>query len=148
LGLIFPVITSTQYGNRKNEMRVSTATLVLAASMAFTLPALANENCSQLPDALQTTPVNHISQNSELLSLDNKLDVHLKPCLAPVTEQNRKAICANGKLVAEQALRVIARVDQAGLRNPFLANAKIRSYANGSILLERMKQLRANGTCS
>ncbi len=129
-------------------MRVSTATLVLAASMAFTLPALANENCSQLPDALQTTPVNHISQNSELLSLDNKLDVHLKPCLAPVTEQNRKAICANGKLVAEQALRVIARVDQAGLRNPFLANAKIRSYANGSILLERMKQLRANGTCS
>ncbi len=129
-------------------MRVSTATLVLVASMAFTLPALANENCSQLPDALQTTPVNHISQNSELLSLDNKLDVYLKPCLAPVTEQNRKAICANGKLVAEQALRVVARVDQAGLRNPFLANAKIRSYANGSILLERMKHLRANGTCS
>jgi hypothetical protein len=28
-----------------------------------------------------------------------------------------------------------------------LTNAKIRSYANGSILLERMKQLRANGTC-
>jgi len=128
-------------------MRVSAATLVLAASMAFTLPALAAENCSQLPDALQTAPVNHISQNSELLSLDNRLDLYLKPCLAPVTEQNKKAICANGKLVAEQTLRVIARIDQAGLRNPFLANAKIRSYANGSHLLDRMKKLRADGTC-
>ena len=128
-------------------MTVSAATLVLAVSMAVTFPALANEMCVQLPDALQTTPVNQISQNSELLSLDNKLDTYLKPCLAPVTEQNKKAICSNGKLVAEQALRVVARVDQAGLRNPFLANAKIRSYDNGSILLERMKQLRANGTC-
>jgi hypothetical protein len=132
---------------RNKEMTVSATTLVLAASMALTLPALATEMCSQLPDALQTTPVNHISSNSELLSLDNKLDVFLKPCLSPVTEQNKKAICANGKLVAEQALRVVARIDQAGSRNPFLANAKIRSYANGSILLERMKQLRANGTC-
>jgi hypothetical protein len=128
-------------------MTISAATLALAASMAFALPALATEMCSQLPDALQTTPVNHISSNSELLSLDNKLDVYLKPCLSPVTEQNKKAICANGKLVAEQTLRVVARIDQAGSRNPFLANAKIRSYANGSILLERMKQLRADGTC-
>jgi hypothetical protein len=128
-------------------MRASAATLVLAASLAYTLPAVATEMCSQLPDALQTTPVNHISQNSELASLDNKLDVYLKPCLAPVTEQNKRAICANGKLVAEQTLRVVARIDQAGLRNPFLANAKVRSYANGSILLERMKQLRDNGTC-
>jgi hypothetical protein len=128
-------------------MSVSFATLVLAASMALPLTALASEKCAQLPDALQSTPVNHISQNSELLSLDNKLDVYLRPCLAPVTEQNKKAICAHGKLVAEQALRVVARIDQAGLRNPFLANAKIRSYANGSTLLERMKQLRANGTC-
>jgi len=128
-------------------MRASAATLLLAASMVYTFPALATEMCSQLPDALQTTPVNHISQNTELLSLDNKLDVYLKPCLAPLTEQNKKAICANGKLVAEQTLRVVARIDQAGLRNPFLANAKMRSYANGSTLLERMKQLRANGTC-
>lgn len=128
-------------------MSVSAATLVLAASTAMTLPSLAAENCSQLPDALQTTPVNHIHQSSELLSLDNKLDSYLKPCLAPFTEQNKKAICANGKLVAEQTLRVVARMDQAGLRNPFLANAKIRSYANGSILLERMRQMRASGTC-
>jgi hypothetical protein len=128
-------------------MRVSVATLLLAVSTAFTFPALAAEVCSQLPDALQATPVNHISQNSELSSLDNRLDTYLKPCLAPVTEQNKKAICANGRLVAEQTLRVVARIDQAGLRNPFLANAKVRSYNNGSILLERMKQLRANGTC-
>jgi hypothetical protein len=128
-------------------MRVSAATLLLATSMANALPAFAADHCSQLPDALQTTPVNHISQNSELLSLDNKLDVYLKPCLAPVSEQNKKAICANGKLVAEQALRVVARIDQAGLRNPFLANVKIKSYKTALILLDRTNQLRANGTC-
>jgi hypothetical protein len=128
-------------------MRVSAVTLVLAASMALPLSALATEMCSQLPDALQTTPVNHISQNSELLSLDNKLDMHLKPCLASVTEQNKKAICANGKLVAEQALRVVARIDQAGLSNSFLANAKIKSYKTALSLLDRTKQLRAKGTC-
>ena len=128
-------------------MSVSASTLVLAASMALTLPALAAENCAQLPDALQSIAVNHIAQTSELLSLDNKLDTYIKPCLSPVTEQNKKAICAHGKLVAEQALRVVARIDQAGSRNPFLANAKIRSYASASLLLERMKQLRANGTC-
>ncbi|WP_353237678.1 hypothetical protein [Limnohabitans sp.] len=128
-------------------MSVSAATLVLAASMTITLPALATENCSQLPDALQTTPVNHISQNTELLSLDNKLDVYLKPCLAPLTEQNKRAICANGKLVAEQTLRVVARIDQAGLRNPFLANAKVKSYKSALNLLDRINQLRANGTC-
>jgi hypothetical protein len=128
-------------------MRVPAATLVLTASMAITFPVMATEICSQLPDVLQATPVNHISQNSELLSLDNKLDFHIKPCHASVTEQNKKAICANGKLLAEQVLRVVARIDQAGSRNSFLANAKIRSYANASNLLERMKQLRANGTC-
>jgi hypothetical protein len=128
-------------------MSVSAATLVLSASMVFTVPAFASEICSQLPDALQTTTVNHISQNSELLSLDNKLDVYLKPCLSPITEQNKKAICANGKLAAEQALRVVARIDQAGLRNPFLANAKIKSYKTALILLDRTKQLRADGTC-
>lgn len=128
-------------------MKCNISTLVLVIGMAMVPPAMAGQNCSQLPDTLKTTPVNHISQNSELVSLDNKLDFYLKPCLAPVTEQNKKAICLNGKLAAEQTLRVIARIDQAGLRNPFLANAKIRSYAKGSALLERMKKLRADGTC-
>jgi len=64
-------------------MSVSASTLVLAASMALTLPALAAENCAQLPDALQSIAVNHIAQNSELLSLDNKLDTYIKPCQSP-----------------------------------------------------------------
>ncbi len=128
-------------------MRMTAAPLALAASMSITLPALASETCSQLPDSLRAIPVNHIHENTELSSLDNKLDFYLKPCLVPVTEQNRKAICANGKLVAEQTLRVVARIDQAGTRNPFLANAKMKSYKNASILLDRTKQLMANGTC-
>ncbi len=128
-------------------MRMNAATLVLAACMSITLPAFASETCAQLPDSLRAIPVNHIHENTELSSLDNKLDFYLKPCLVPVTEQNKKAICANGKLVAEQTLRVVARIDQAGLRNPFLANAKLKSYKNASTLLDRTKQLIANGTC-
>jgi len=128
-------------------MKMNAATLLIATSMSITLPALAIETCSQLPDSLQATPIYHINENTELSSLDNKLDIYLKPCLVPVTDQNKKAICANGKLVAEQTLRVVARIDQAGLRNPFLANAKMKSYKNASILLDRTKQLLANGTC-
>lgn len=128
-------------------MPINASTLVLTASMVLMTPALASESCSQLPDALQTISVNHISQNSELLSLDDKLDAYLKPCLAPVNEQNKKTICANGKVTAEQTLRVVARIDQAGLRNPFLAKAKIKSYKTALILLDRTKQLHANGTC-
>ncbi len=128
-------------------MSVTATTFVLTASISITLPALATEICSQLPDSLQKIPVSHISQNSELLSLDNQLNFYLTPCFASVTEQNKKTICANGRLVAEQTLRVVARIDQAGSRNTFLAKAKIRSYANGAALLERMRQLRADGTC-
>ena len=129
-------------------MKMNPASLVLAAGMAITLPALANENCSQLPSSLQTIAVNHISQSSELNSLDEKLDQYIKPCLATVTEQNKKAICANGRLAAEQALRVIARIDQAGSRNAFLANAKVKSYKSALALLDHTKKLRANRTCN
>lgn len=129
-------------------MKMNPASLVLAASLAITLPALATENCSQLPDSLQTIPVNHISQTSELNSMDDKLDQYIKPCLANVTDQNKKAICSNGRLAAEQALRVIARIDQAGSRNAFLANAKVKSYKNALALLDHTKKLRANRTCN
>lgn len=128
-------------------MRVSASTLLLAVGMAITLPALATEICSQLPSSLQTIAVNHISQSSELNSLDDKLDQYIKPCLATVTDQNKKAICSNGRLAAEQALRVIARIDQAGSRNAFLAKAKVKSYKTALNLLEQMQKLRANRTC-
>lgn len=134
------------FGVRK--MKIYPATAVLLSSMLLMAPSFASETCSQLPDALQTIAVNHISQNSELNSLDDKLDQYIKPCLATVTEQNKKAICANGRLAAEQALRVIARIDQAGSRNTFLANAKVKSYKNALALLDHTKKLRANRTCS
>lgn len=129
------------------NIKMNIKSILLAAVMAITLPALATETCSQLPASLQTIGVNHISQNSELNSLDEKLVQYIKPCLASVTERNKKAICANGRLAAEQALRVIARIDQAGSRNAFLANAKVKSYKNALILLDRTKQLFADGTC-
>lgn len=72
-------------------MRVIDTTLVLAASMAVTPPALSAENCSPRPDAWASIPVNHITQNSELSNLFGKLDAYLKLCLSPFTEQNRKS---------------------------------------------------------
>lgn len=134
------------FGIRK--MKIYPATAVLLSSMLLMAPSFASINCSQLPSSLQTIAVNHISQNSELNSLDDKLDQFIKPCLATVNEQNKKAICANGRLAAEQALRVIARIDQAGSRNAFLANAKVKSYKNALTLLDHTKKLRANRTCS
>ncbi|MEK7344373.1 MAG: hypothetical protein AAB176_01660 [Pseudomonadota bacterium] len=136
-----------QLFEREKEMSAYTHVVLIAASLFITLPALASENCSQLPDALQAIPVMHISQSSELNSLDDKLDSYLRPCLSPVTEQNKKAICANGKLAGEQALRVIARLDHAGARNPFLAKAKVKSYATALKLLDHMKHLHADATC-
>ena len=49
-------------------MRASAATLLLAASMVYTCPALATEMCSQLPDALQTTTVNHPCNTGDRLA--------------------------------------------------------------------------------
>jgi hypothetical protein len=42
---------------------------------------------------------------------------------------------------------VVARIDDAGKRNDFLANAKLKSYKNASVLLDRSKQLAADRTC-
>jgi hypothetical protein len=89
---MYPVITFVEVTNRNKEMSVSAAPLLLAASMAITLPALASEICSQLPDALQTIPVNHISQNSELSSLDSKLDFYLKPVVSQRFSEERELL--------------------------------------------------------
>lgn len=129
------------------SMRRMTSTGVLLVSMASASLSFANEACSQLPDSLQGVSVSHISRTDELDNLDNRLEAYLQPCLRPVTAENRKAICANGRLVAEQVLRVISRIDQAAKRNDFLSKAKIKSYKAAALLLDRTKQLVTDKTC-
>ena len=122
-----------------------------AAALCFSalgcLSAAAEEVCEQLPASLQNISVSYISNNSELQNVDEKLSHYLRPCLAPLDAKTTKAICSNGKLAAEQALRVVARVDAAGKRNAFLSNAKMKSYKESVTLLDRMKSLVSDRTC-
>jgi hypothetical protein len=109
--------------------------------------SVAAETCKQLPSSLQSISVSYIGKASELQHVDEQLSQYLQPCLASLDASNTKAICSNGKLAAEQALRVIARVDAAGKHNAFLSNAKMKSYKEGISLLDRIKSLVADRTC-
>lgn len=121
--------------------------LALAFSVLWCFSATAADLCKQLPSTLQNISVSYISKSSELQNVDDQLSHYLQPCLASLDSANTKAICSNAKLAAEQALRVIARVDAAGKHNAFLNNAKMKSYKEGVSLLERMKSLVADHSC-
>lgn len=109
--------------------------------------AHAESTCTALPSSVQNISVSYISKADELNKLDETLGNYLQPCMEPVTPSNSKAICSNGRVVAEQVLRVISRVDDAGKHNAFLANAKMKSYKTGSALLDRIKGYAADRTC-
>lgn len=126
---------------------VSQLFLILVLGYSAASPVFAAQECKELPSGVQAISVNNISQNSELQKLDNQLDDFLQPCLQDLTPQNSKAICANARVVAEQVLRVVARIDDAGKRNDFLANAKLKSYKTASGLLDRMRKFAADKTC-
>lgn len=108
---------------------------------------MAADACSQLPSSVQNISVSYISQPTELHRVDVQLDAYLQPCLVSLNPDNSKAVCANGRVVAEQVLRVIARIDAAGKQNSFLSNAKLKSYKTATGLLDRMKALFADKTC-
>lgn len=110
-------------------------------------PVLAAELCAPLPAAVQNVSVSYISESSELQKLDDLLDSHLQPCLQPPTPQNTKALCSHGRVLGEQVLRVIGRVDEAGKKNAFLSNVKMKSYKTASGLLDRMKKLSLDKVC-
>jgi hypothetical protein len=103
--------------------------------------------CTQLPASAQNISVSYIQQANELQKVDDLLEGYLRPCMEPLGPDNTKAICQNGRLVAEQVLRVHARVDAAGKHNAFLNNAKMKSYKTGAALLEQMKALAAGHAC-
>ena len=109
--------------------------------------AQAADVCAPLPSSVQNVSVSYISETAELQKLDELLDSHLQPCLQAPTPQNTKALCSHGRVVGEQVLRVIARIDEAGKKNAFLSNVKMKSYKTASGLLERMKKLGADKVC-
>lgn len=111
------------------------------------LLAHAEEPCVQLPPSLQSVPVANISKASELQTIDEQLEAHLRRCMVDVKPQNSKAVCGNARLAAEQALRVIGRIDTASRHNPVLVDAKLKSYKTATALLDRSKKLVADRVC-
>lgn len=109
--------------------------------------AHAESTCIQLPASVQNISVSYISNADDLTKLDETLGAYIRSCLEPVTTSNIKLICSNGRVNAEQVLRVISRVDAAGKHNTFLANAKMKSYKTAVALLDRMKEYAADRTC-
>lgn len=110
-------------------------------------PAQAAELCAPLPVSVQNVSVSYISDSAQLQKLDDLLDSHLQPCLQSPTPQNTKALCSHGRVLGEQVLRVIGRIDEAGKKNAFLSNVKLKSYKTASGLLDRMKKLSADKVC-
>ena len=127
----------------------SLCTSGLSFAIAFLMvpAARAADACAPLPASAQNVSVSYISELSELQKLDELLDAYLQPCLQPPTAQNTKALCSHGRVVGEQVLRVIGRIDEAGKKNAFLSNVKMKSYKTASALLERMKKLAAEKVC-
>lgn len=121
---------------------------VLFAGTTACSAAFAEELCMPLPPALQSVSVLYISQSSELQKIEEQLDAYMQPCLEPITPANRKTSCANGRVVAEQVLRVIGRIDEAGKKNAFLSNVKMKSYKSAVSLQDYMKKSYADKTCS
>lgn len=127
---------------------MKTIFLATVVFVAGSTAVFAGDACSHLPSSLQNVGVSYMSQSAELQKLDDQLEAYLQPCLQEVDSVNRKTICANGRVVAEQALRVVARIDEAGKKNAFLSNAKMKSYKTGVALLDHMKKLVADKTCT
>jgi hypothetical protein len=123
----------------------SKALFLLGCGIA--LLAHAEEPCVQLPPSLQGTTVANIGKASELQAIDDQLETYLRRCMVDVKPQNNKAVCSNARLAAEQALRVIGRIDTAGRHNPVLADARLKSYKTATALLDRSKKLVADRIC-
>ena len=121
--------------------------LGLGLGLNFCVAVHAAEPCVQLPSNLQSYPVGQISSASELQAFDDQLEPYMQRCLVNVTAENAKAICVQGRLAAEQALRVIGRIDTAGKHSALLAQAKLKSYKSAVSLLEKTKKLSADHIC-
>ena len=134
----------TQNGTMNRLIRfVGIATVGVTCALA----SHAMEPCVQLPAPLQNLSVAQFTTSAELQSLDEQLEPYMQRCLVPVTAENAKSICTHGRLAAEQALRIIGRIDTAGRHSALLANAKLKSYKLAVALLERSKKLAADHAC-
>ena len=103
--------------------------------------------CEPVPAKVQNINVSYIDHRDALQELDDQLIEIVNACMDISTPDKKAAACKNGRLAAEQVLRVIGRMDQAAKHNDFLKNAKLKSYKLSVQLLDRSKDMERGPEC-
>lgn len=120
--------------------------LVLALFGSLSV-AHANGLCEPVPTKVQNINVSYIDQRDALQDLDDQLLDIVNACLDISSPERKQAACKNGRVAAEQVLRVIGRIDQAAKHNDFLKTAKLKSYKLSVQLLERSREMERQPDC-
>ncbi|MEY2659203.1 MAG: hypothetical protein RLZZ123_375 [Pseudomonadota bacterium] len=120
--------------------------LVLALFGSLSV-AHANGLCETVPAKVQNINVSYIDQRDALQELDDQLLDIVNACLDISSPERKQAACKNGRVAAEQVLRVIGRIDQAAKHNDFLKTAKLKSYKLSVQLLERSREMERQPDC-
>jgi hypothetical protein len=107
----------------------------------------ASSLCEPVPAKVQNINVSYIDHRDALQELDDQLIEIVNACMDISTPDKKAAACKNGRLAAEQVLRVIGRMDQAAKHNDFLKNAKLKSYKLSVQLLDRSKDMERGPDC-
>ncbi len=115
--------------------------------MGFAGAAWADPVCQWVPAKVQNINVSYIDQREALQDLDDQLIDIVQACLDISTPDKKKLACEKGRVVAEQVLRIIGRIDQAAKHNDFLKTAKLKSYKLSVGLLERSKEMEKGPEC-
>jgi len=120
--------------------------LVLALFGSLSV-AHASGLCEPVPTKVQNINVSYIDQRDALQDLDDQLLDIVNACLDISSPERKQAACKNGRVAAEQVLRVIGRIDQAAKHNDFLKTAKLKSYKLSVQLLERSREMERQPDC-
>ena len=109
--------------------------------------AWAETVCQWVPVKIQNINVSYIDQREALQDLDEQLIDIVQACLDISTPDKKRVACEKGRVVAEQVLRIIGRIDQAAKQNDFLKTAKLKSYKLSVALLERSREMEKGPDC-
>ena len=124
--------------------KLSILVLALFGSLSV---AHASGLCEPVPTKVQNINVSYIDQRDALQDLDDQLLDIVNACLDISSPERKQAACKNGRVAAEQVLRVIGRIDQAAKHNDFLKTAKLKSYKLSVQLLERSREMERQPDC-
>ena len=121
--------------------------ILLAVLWGAQHAAQATALCEPVPAKVQNINVSYIEDRNVLQELDDQLIEIVNTCLDIGSAEQKMAACKNGRVTAEQVLRIIGRIDQAAKHNHFLKTAKLKSYKLSVQLLDRSKEMERGPEC-